>query len=134
MHANALSRDLWVDLIGKPWRHRGRGPDAYDCYGLLREIYRRQGIELPDAGYEADNASCSAALISNLPQWQRCEIIPGAGLLFRRGAAPQHVGVALDDDRFIHATEDFNQVVISRLDDPMRHYRAFLLGAFHYAV
>ena len=36
------------DLIGKPYVHGARGPDAFDCWGLCAEIYRRMGKELPD--------------------------------------------------------------------------------------
>ena len=35
------------DLIGKPFLYGGRGPDHYDCYGLVSEIYKRRGIALP---------------------------------------------------------------------------------------
>ena len=38
------------DLIGKPWRLGARGPDAYDCWGLVREVMQRMrpGLPLPD--------------------------------------------------------------------------------------
>jgi len=36
------------DLIGKPYQRGARGPDAYDCWGLCVEVYRRGGIDLPD--------------------------------------------------------------------------------------
>jgi hypothetical protein len=36
------------DLVGKPYAHGARGPDAYDCWGLCVEVYRRRGIDLPD--------------------------------------------------------------------------------------
>lgn len=38
----------YIDLIGKPFEYSGRGPDAYDCYGLAVELYRRANIVLPD--------------------------------------------------------------------------------------
>lgn len=34
--------------IGKPWTKGGRGPDSFDCWGLVYHIYRQQlGIQLP---------------------------------------------------------------------------------------
>lgn len=36
------------DLIGKPYVHGARGPDAFDCWGLCMEICGRGGWELPD--------------------------------------------------------------------------------------
>lgn len=36
------------DLIGKPYREGGRGPDYFDCWGLCMEVARRAGQKLPD--------------------------------------------------------------------------------------
>ena len=38
------------DLIGKPFKLGGRGPDAFDCWGLVREVMQRMrpGLALPD--------------------------------------------------------------------------------------
>ncbi len=38
---------IYEDLIGKPWKLGTRGPDEYDCYGLVWEVGRRVGIEYP---------------------------------------------------------------------------------------
>jgi len=35
------------DLIGKPYKKKGRGPDYFDCYGLCMEVSSRFGTELP---------------------------------------------------------------------------------------
>lgn len=32
------------DLIGKPYKPRATGPDAYDCWGLCVEVLKRLGI------------------------------------------------------------------------------------------
>jgi len=38
-----------ADLVGTPWRLLGRDPGAgLDCIGVLLEIYRAGGIDLPD--------------------------------------------------------------------------------------
>lgn len=37
-----------IQYVGKAWLAGGRGPDAFDCWGLIWEVYRtRYGIELP---------------------------------------------------------------------------------------
>ena len=39
-----------AEYLGKPWRNGAAGPDAFDCYGLVRAVYRdRYGVE-----YEID--------------------------------------------------------------------------------
>jgi len=50
----------YTDLIGKPWVWGARGPDAYDCFGLLKEVMRRLGIdwqwEVEQDGFTVDLA------------------------------------------------------------------------------
>ena len=41
---------IFDDLIGKPYKENGRGPDGYDCYGLVEIVSRRLGIDLPAFG------------------------------------------------------------------------------------
>lgn len=35
-------------LLGKPFRHRGRGPKFYDCIGLLVAAFKAAGRDLED--------------------------------------------------------------------------------------
>ena len=130
----ALDPTLWRDLLGLPFRHRGRGPDAYDCYGLVLEISKRQGIILFDTGYPEDDQAQQALIGNNLHRWKACEPGPGAVLLFRRGALAQHVGVQIDQDRFIHATEQFGQVKIDYLSRGAPSPQNLLIGAYRYAA
>jgi len=37
-----------TDLLGKSYKAHGRGPDAYDCYGLVIEVEKRLGHTMPD--------------------------------------------------------------------------------------
>ena len=36
------------DLIGRRYELGARGPERYDCWGLLVEIFRRAGVTLPE--------------------------------------------------------------------------------------
>lgn len=38
----------YVDLLGKEFEYGGRGPDKYDCYGLVMEVRNRVGLPTPD--------------------------------------------------------------------------------------
>ncbi|HYC54616.1 MAG TPA: NlpC/P60 family protein [Candidatus Binatia bacterium] len=35
-------------LVGKPWQWGGRGDPGWDCFGVMVEYFRLDGIELPD--------------------------------------------------------------------------------------
>lgn len=37
------------NFIGLPWAPNGRGPDSFDCWGLVMAVFQEvRGIELPD--------------------------------------------------------------------------------------
>lgn len=113
---DTLDPALWADLVGEPYVHNGRGENGYDCFGLLLEVYKRRGIIIPDVKYGEDRAEHARLLALRAEsQWKPCPVKPGAGLLFLEDAIPGHVGVALDEDRFIHASEAMKQVTVGRL-------------------
>jgi cell wall-associated NlpC family hydrolase len=60
-----LHVDPLQDLIGKPYVKGARGPDAFDCWGVCVEVYRRLGVILPD--YRAGHLTHAqaAALMAN---------------------------------------------------------------------
>lgn len=132
----ALDKAIWEKYIGLPFRHRGRGPDTYDCYGLLMALYKDLGIDIHEVTYGI-RPSEQTDIISHEREasWIPCEVKPGVCLLFRdqfRGAA--HVGMAIDDDRFIHASYEFGQTLVSRLSAHNGLFQKRLIGAFEYAV
>jgi len=45
---NKKVADYINEVVGKPWRAGATGADAYDCWGLVVDSYRRiDGIKLP---------------------------------------------------------------------------------------
>ena len=128
-----ITSDLWLDLLGKPYRHLARGPDAYDCYGLLLEVFRRRGIVIRDYTYTRNVPGRVDLMNGVIPTyWRRTEIKPGAALLFHQSGDPAHCGMALDLDRFIHASAGFGQVLVNRLSDQQPAFRRLLVGAYEY--
>ena len=94
----ALPSSLWLDLLGKPFAAGARGPDAYDCVGLLVEIMRRRCIELPPWG------SHVRELDGALAWWEPVgDPQPGDGILFVSDDPPWHVGVVTGGGYMIHA-------------------------------
>lgn len=121
-----------VDLIGVPFGYNERGPNAYDCYGLVKEIFRRDGIEVPDYTYRADGVVMTAVVISassNEKIWEKLEEPePGCCLVFKV-PGNMHVGYCLGRDEFIHSWEGSGGVTIERLSFGWKNR---LVGAYRY--
>lgn len=104
------------DLIGVPFADGGRGPDAFDCWGLCREVYRRFGLELPDYAlccYDAEGFLRHFA--EQRPLWQRHELpnVPTPAVVAIRFNAPSvnHVGVHIGEGKFLHTREKTGVVI-----------------------
>lgn len=99
------------DMIGKPFLYGGRGPNAYDCYGVATEVYRRAGSSLPDITSVTSCATQHLAFNSGANRWfdkveepQYLDII-----LFQ--IMPKyvtHCGVYLEHGKFIHVMDKIN--------------------------
>ena len=100
-----------IEYIGLPYKKFSRGPDSFDCLGLVMDIYSKyQGIELFDYAYSdthqfKENASIfTHEEASN--QWIKVDRpIKHDLVVFNIAGYPVHVGVMVDDKRFIHAHE-----------------------------
>lgn len=83
---------------GKPYRFFTRGPSSFDCSGLTKAAYAQIGIDL--VHYSAAQARQGRAVdVENEP-------IRAGDLIFmkRRGSDTiNHVGMAIDANRWIHA-------------------------------
>lgn len=113
------------DLLGKPFEYDGRGPDSYDCWGLMAECFRRhQGIELPDYAVPAGDGPARQSAIADVMKEElrsRRIWVPsrgsniGDGVLFRIKGFGSHVGYIVARDRFIHVWEGSGMVHVERL-------------------
>jgi len=93
-----LPCSLWLDLLGKPYRAGGRGPDAYDCVGLMLELERRLGRTLPPWGSHGRN------LAAALAYWEPVDDpAPGDGILLESDDTPWHIGVVCAEGWMLHA-------------------------------
>jgi cell wall-associated NlpC family hydrolase len=104
------------DLIGIPFKNRGRGPEEYDCYGLVQEIYRRCGIDIPDYTVNAlDFMAVNAVYQENKKIWIPTERPEFPDVLAMKFNSPlvNHVGVYLGNHQFVHAREGSNSCIES---------------------
>ena len=113
-----------VDLLrymGLPFVEGGRGPASFDCAGLLADIYRQRGIELPAWPCPADDAGKRGAIADGVRDWLRLDAPqPWCGVALRVDSPRfvSHVGCVLPDClRFIHTTAE-SGVTVERLDSP----------------
>lgn len=94
------------DMLGKPYKTGGRGPDNYDCYGCFIEVMRRYGKEFPDFLYDELTAELEARLVHTRKALVHAEKIgepkEGVAVVFFVAGLPRHVGVCVDAFQFIH--------------------------------
>ncbi len=101
----AALADAWV---GTPYRRGGQDSHGIDCSGLARTVLAEFGVGLPRTTSAQRQMGRAVA---------REEMAPGDLLFFRLGSGHvNHVGVALDTDRFLHASST-RGVVVDRLND-----------------
>ena len=126
--------------IGLPYADKGRGPDSFDCWGLVRLFYAEQfGIVLPShlGDYEsAKHQHEVSALIEREKQAGKWFEVPapmfGDLVSMRIAGQPWHVGIALGDGRMLHTMKRHESVIEShtsrlwakRIDGYFRHVAA----------
>lgn len=97
---------MFDDLLNKPYKAHGRGPEAYDCYGLVLECCRRAGTPLRDVWYEKDSVPAEDAndYISAGLNVRRIDR-PNAGCLAEMEYNGHlHIGYMIDRDTVLHTT------------------------------
>lgn len=125
------------DLLGKPFEMGGRGPDAYDCYGLCLEIAARAGVEIVPADAKAiesiaDLCLRSAALNAGKIDYEKLSKPEPFCLVGFKIRPPYltHMGIVLEDCRhFIHIMRK-RSVAVERLD--LACWRKRLDGFYRY--
>lgn len=122
-----IDPSIYVDLVGKPFVSGDRGPNSFDCYGVLLEIYKRQGVNLRDSAY--NSADKFKQFSSGICEWEPTDVQPGVTVAFRSGNI-YHCGYMISRDRFIHADEGVGCVVISRLNGGALPKKFAFIGAY----
>lgn len=97
-------------LLGAPYAPGGSGPKGFDCSGLVQYVFRQIGIDLPRTSGEQYGR---VSLISLQ------ELQPGDLLFFKISKRRiSHVGIYVEDDRFIHAPSPGKKVSYASLSEP----------------
>lgn len=112
-----IKQDIYKDLLGKEFEYGGRGPDSYDCLGLIYIMMERLNIILPSKVSIIDRHLRSTALEDSRSMFNRIQKMePGCIVAFNVAGLVAHVAVALDHNRFIHC-QNKKRVCIEKVND-----------------
>ena len=106
-----------------------------DSFGLVLELFRRAGNDMPDWDTPPAIEAVSGLVAAEFSQgrWVRCESQPGAMVLFnmpvklgdKKVLATTHCGFMVSQTDFIHAWEKTGGVTVERMPDWVRRIEGF---------
>ncbi len=122
------------DYIGCAFKSGGRGPDTFDCWGLVHKLFERYGHPIPDY-----NISVAAAQAIDLeverqtatPVWKKLTApqIPCVVVIQCHPVYVQHFGFMFTADKFVHVLVD-KFVCVDSISSPLWEKR--IRGFYQY--
>ncbi|MEC8919180.1 MAG: NlpC/P60 family protein [Pseudomonadota bacterium] len=105
------------EYIGLPYQVEGRGPKAYDCWGLIRLVYAdRLGIDLPsNLGYDETLTAHTSEMIEQGRDGWLSVAAPSAYdvVLLNVAGSPNHIGLVIAPGWMLHTTHQKNACIES---------------------
>jgi cell wall-associated NlpC family hydrolase len=114
---------MWNDLLGKPFKDGARGPDSFDCWGLVQYIFKTYyNCDLPDYRIPAKNSvGIFRAYLRDREHYPliTSRSVPAPCLVLMRfnSRCVNHIGVYIGGGKVIHC-RDAAGVSIIGTDDP----------------
>jgi cell wall-associated NlpC family hydrolase len=109
--------------LGKRYVWGATGPKTFDCSGFTMKVFRKAGINLPRVS--RSQAKVGAKVAFN--ELQRGDMVFFDTEKHRTGRV-NHVGIYLEDGKFIHASSGNKKVVITSFDKKKFYKNRFLWG------
>lgn len=131
-----------IELLGKPYKNLARGPDSFDCWGLVYYIYKKYlNIELPDyknyehKWYKNGKDVLNQQITKFNDLWHEVKLSQANRydiLTFTHGknGIVNHCGLYLENKKFIHCYTKC-PVVIDRLTRPYWNNRLNSIMRYH---
>lgn len=130
----------YSDLIGTPFKNEGRDPKTgLDCYGLVKEVYRRFGYDIPEYLAPFNDVPLITKLIKGNTckyPWKKVpegKELPVPCLMAIRFGVPKpyvnHTGVYIGHGRFIHIRENIG-VCVDQVASPA--WKRMIDGFYEY--
>lgn len=107
--------------LGIPYKLGGNLPTGIDCSGFVKEVFSAFSIRLPRTAKEQFTIGTRV---------MKEDLSPGDLIFFRgsTGSDPAHVGIFMEDGKFIHATRRGGGMVrVDSLGD--NYYKQVYMGA-----
>lgn len=120
------------DLIGIPYKVHGRNPkEGLDCYGLDIEVFKRNGIYLPDVDYDSPEEYENVFMkVQHSIKYEKVKTPNELNIImFRFRNEPRHTGVYLGHGLFIHSTRDKGVIV-----EPLHRWKNRVEGYYNVCI
>jgi cell wall-associated NlpC family hydrolase len=103
--------------LGQKYKWGGNGPYRYDCSGFTKEVFRRNGINIPRNSWKQAKVGIKVS---------KKRYLKKGDLVFfnsRHHKGVNHVGIYLGKGKFIHASRFHNRIVISKLREYKKYFK-----------
>lgn len=111
-----------LSQIGTRYKYGAQTPGkALDCSALTQHAYRLAGVKIPRVSTDQRKAATPV---------QPAKAQPGDLVFFKIRPGLNHVGLMVDDKRFVHASTSKKQVWMSSIDS--NYWQQRLIGAGTY--
>ena len=125
------------DLVGKPFTAKleeAFGPHAYNCYGLVWEVFKRFGIDIPKTNVSV--TACKEEIEREFNRhaskyWRKIKKAEAPCVVLIKSTISRfanHTGVYIGNNRMLHITVNRNVCV-----DRLRDWDRMTLGYYKYA-
>ena len=118
-------------LLGRQWEY-----GANDCFSLVRDYFRLQGIQLPNFKRPADLETCESIFLLQAKACGFAEVgfemrKPGDVLIMRLGTVtPMHAAILLENEQILHQRQDS----LSTTEGLTAYYVQRVSAVFRYAT
>jgi len=104
--------------LSVPYLWGGESPTGFDCSGLMKYVFNRQGINIPRISQDQQSAAITISI---------SEIKPG-DLVFNKEAKATHVGMYIGNDMYIQSPSSGDVIKISKLSTSNMKYVGRILN------
>ena len=118
-------------LLGRRWEY-----GKYDCFSLVRDWFKLQGITLPEFARPEDLEICDSIFLQNaeaigFEQIALEQRMPGDILIMKlHTRTPMHAAILLPEEQILHQRQDS----LSAIEPLRRYYVERIAAVFRYAA